>query len=88
MAFRQESPFELYGISKKPIWIRGRRTGDEDWTEMLYVTSISWKARSQRYHGYLDDQMFLGFGIEDADTGGIDILAGDLLAELSLCSSS
>ena len=31
--------------------------------------------------------MFLGFGIEDETTGGIDIVAGDLLADLNLCQT-
>ncbi|KAH8910362.1 hypothetical protein BR93DRAFT_874432 [Coniochaeta sp. PMI_546] len=86
MAFKQEAPFEVYGVSKKPIWIHGRGTRDDGVTEMMFVTSISWKGRTQRYHGYLDDTMFLGFGIEDKGTGGIDLLAGDVLAELGLCS--
>lgn len=85
MAFRQEAPFEVYGIGKKPLWIHGRGTRGDGVTEMMFVTSISWKSRTQRYHGYLDDAMFLGFGIEDAGTGGIDVLAGDVLAELGLC---
>ncbi|KAI0100459.1 hypothetical protein F4776DRAFT_658285 [Hypoxylon sp. NC0597] len=82
MVFRQTSPFQVYGISRKPLWIYGRDAR----SRMFYVTSVSWKARGQRYHGYLDDVLFLGFGIEDRDTAGIDVLASDLLAGLSLCS--
>ena len=106
MLFRQDAPFEIYGISKKPIWIHGRgfpgegkkppaRLYDEEhgiatdeWsqTQMLYITSVSWKAHSQRYHGYTDDVLFLGFGIEDSATGGIDVLAGDLIENLGMCN--
>lgn len=53
--------------------------------EMVYVTSMTWKAHGQRYHGYLDDIMFLGIGIEDARPGAIDIYASDLLQDLGLC---
>ncbi|KAJ9215685.1 hypothetical protein DTO166G4_2791 [Paecilomyces variotii] len=104
MLFRRTAPFDIYGISTRPIWIRGRggpgqgrrpqtMEGEEvqglqewDQTEMFYVTSISWKSRELRYHGYSDDVLFLAFGIEDEGTGGVDILAEDLLKDLGLCS--
>jgi len=54
-------------------------------TEMFYVTSISWKTHGQKYHGYLDDPLFLGFGIEDTRAGMIDILAEDLFQDLGFC---
>jgi hypothetical protein len=54
-------------------------------TEMFYVTSVSWKTHGQRYHGYLDDPLFLGFGIEDTRAGVIDILAEDLFQDLGYC---
>ncbi|KAL1860791.1 hypothetical protein Plec18167_008560 [Paecilomyces lecythidis] len=97
MLFRRAAPFDIYGISTKPIWIHGRGGPGQgkrpqmmeagwDQTEMFYVTSISWKSRELKYHGYSDDVLFLAFGIEDERTGGIDILAGDLLNDLGLCS--
>ncbi|KAI7571063.1 hypothetical protein KC343_g2184 [Hortaea werneckii] len=79
--FNQRAPFELHAISSKPFWIRGR----ENKSEMMYVTSMSWKSRDQMYHGYLDDMLFVGFGIEDQFTGGMDVLASDLLRELGMC---
>lgn len=108
MLFKQSPPFEIYGISTKPIWIHGRgRPGQwkkidplddpkeqpqqeprqELWnqTEMFYVTSISWKEHGQKYHGFSDDVMFLGFGIEDSRTAGVDVVAGDLLEDLGVC---
>lgn len=54
-------------------------------TEMFYMTSMSYKSHSQRYHGYIDDVLFLAFGIEDSRSGAIDIMAGDLLQDLALC---
>ncbi|KAK8062714.1 hypothetical protein PG997_014811 [Apiospora hydei] len=90
LLFWQRAPFEVYGISKKSIWIHGReqqRTPDEPHqSQMFYVVSMSWKARGQKYHGYLDDVLFLAFGIEDENTGGIDVLASELLRGLGLCS--
>lgn len=57
-------------------------------TEMIYVTSITWKDPGLKYHGYLDDVMFLGFGIEDKHAGAIDVLAGDVLKDMGLCKES
>jgi hypothetical protein len=85
LAFRREAPFQVYGVGRKPLWIRGRGARDDGVTEMMFVTSIGWKGREQRYHGYLDDVMFLGFGVEDIGTGGIDVLAEDVLVDLGLC---
>lgn len=101
MLFKHTAPFEVHAISTKPIWIAGRgRPGEwtmpdtsaidpavaDSQTQMLYVTSVSWKKHGMKYHGYIDDVMFLAFGVEDADTGGIDILAGDLLQDLGYCA--
>jgi hypothetical protein len=96
MLFHQSAPFAIHGISRKPIWISGRGMPGEwvhssgqdlDQTQMFYVTSLSWKMHGQKYHGYLDDVLFVLFGIEDADTGGIDVPAEALLAGLGLCSA-
>ena len=39
-----------------------------------------------KYHGFLDDVVFLAFGVEDERTAGIDVRAGDLVRGLGLCS--
>lgn len=100
MLFKRTSPFEIHAMSSRPIWIHGRAKAGEakrpagpefddlgGWnqSEMVYVTSISWKAHGQKYHGYADDVMFINFGIEDAKTAGIDVVAGDLLQDIALC---
>lgn len=99
MLFERKAPFKINAISTKPFWIHGRGNGLKDGKvvvvddkdapradDMFYVTSISWKAQGQKYHGYIDDVIFLAFGIEDAKSGGIDVLAGDLLQDLAYCS--
>ena len=58
----------------------------EGHTEMFYITSMSWKTHGQKYHGYIDDPLFLAFGIEDSRPAVIDVLAGDLLQDLGLCA--
>ena len=102
MIFRQTEPFEIHGISSSPFWIHGRgKPGQEriperlgiqaskprDQAEMFYITSLAWKTHGQRYHGYLDDVIFIAFGIEDSKTAGIDVKASDLLADLRPCSA-
>lgn len=54
-------------------------------TEMFYVTSMGWKTHGQKYHGHIDDVLFLGFGIEDTRAAGMDVLAEDLLEDLGWC---
>lgn len=91
--FRQRAPFEMFAVSSKPVWISGRGTvrgtGERaDTTEMFYVTSIAWKTKGLKYHGYVDDVLFLAFGIEDERAAGIDVQAGSLLANLGLCDDA
>ncbi|KAM5354083.1 hypothetical protein ACJ41O_000733 [Fusarium nematophilum] len=86
MLLRQHAPFEIHAMSRQPIWIHGReRHPEKETSDMFYVTSMSWRGRDQRYHGYIDDEMFLAFGIEDERAGGINVLAEDLLKNLGLC---
>lgn len=59
--------------------------GGHERSEMFYVTSLGWRGAKQRYHGYLDDVLFVGFGIEDKRTAAIDVTAADLLKGLGVC---
>lgn len=92
--FQQTAPFAIHSVSRKPIWVHGRKTaGDRQrneatprgQTEMLYVTSLSWRNQERRYSGYLDDILFLNFGIEDSSAGSIDVLVSDLLEQMEEC---
>ena len=86
VVFRQSSPFAVHGVSRKPLWISGREAHPETHrTDMFFVTSINWKNVDRKYHGYLDDELFLAFGIEDRATGGIDLTAETLLSQLASC---
>lgn len=103
MTFYQRSPFEIHAIAGKPIWIHGRTPAgpgnrpqylgpdesyNDEQSEMLYITSMSWQKQGQKYHGYIDDILFLAFGLEDRKTAGIDVVAGDLFKDLNLCSNA
>ncbi|KAK6387239.1 hypothetical protein LTS17_000506 [Exophiala oligosperma] len=99
MLFRRNSPFEVHAISQKPLWIWGKPlyTNESesvikgDWapeghTDLFYVTSMSWKNPDQRYQGFIDDPLFISFGIEDTRSGAIDVTAGDMLKDLGFCA--
>lgn len=100
MLFQRDAPFAIHAISQRPLWVSGRgpftnESGSIMWkdqelpkghTEMFYMTSMSWRSHVQKYHGHIDDDLFLAFGIEDAKAGVIDIKAGDLLQDLAYCA--
>ena len=96
-----KAPFGIYGLTRKPLWIRGRggpghgkiphfydAEARKSWdqSEMFYITSMNWRDEGLKYVGYLDDVLMLGFGIEDSRSAGMDVVAGDLLKDLGLCS--
>lgn len=100
MLFQRDAPFAIHAISQRPLWISGRapftnESGSILWkdqqppkghTEMFYMTSMSWKSHVQKYHGHIDDDLFLAFGIEDSKAGAVDLKAGDLLQDLAYCA--
>lgn len=85
VVFRQRAPFEVWAVSKWPIWISGRRLLPNGDTEGLRMTSINWREKGSGYHGFVDDVLFLAFGREEKEGGAMDVLAGDLLGHLALC---
>ncbi|KAF2150132.1 hypothetical protein K461DRAFT_230129 [Myriangium duriaei CBS 260.36] len=92
MLHQENAPFGLYGVSSKPIWVAGRKkeitlSNGQVQKEMVYVTSVNWKKAGNNYHGFLDDVLMVGFGVEDKSAGAIDVTAEDLIGKLSLCSN-
>jgi hypothetical protein len=95
MLFQQTAPFAVYGITTVPVWYHGRGKPHGNWTEgttkpkdqsqMIFTTSISWKTPGKMYHGFLDDEVLIGFGVEDQASAGMDVVMGDLLADLETC---
>ncbi|SMR59138.1 unnamed protein product [Zymoseptoria tritici ST99CH_1A5] len=95
MLFKQTAPFEVVGISSKSLWYNGRGRPEGEWqkdtwrphgqTEMLFTTSMSWQSHDLTYHGHLDDVLFLTFGVEDKRGGILDVVVGDLIADLAYC---
>lgn len=95
MLMKRTAPFAIHAIGQKPLWIAGRdpvksiaskeKEKKRDGHEMLYVTSMSWKFHGQKHHGYIDDPILIGFGIDDARSAIIDIKAEDLIVDLAFC---
>ena len=88
--FERTAPFAIQGISERPLWIHGRKflsSGDQPTgqTQRFYINSMNWKSHTARYHGYMDDVLFLGFGIDGSAPGAMDVVAGDLLQDLAFC---
>lgn len=78
--------FEMYVMFKKLIWIYGWGC-DEGWRriDMFYVMFMVWKEYGNKYYVYLDDVVFLVFGVEDKGVGGVDVCVGELLKGLGCC---
>lgn len=76
--FRRSAPFSLHAIAARPLWVHGR-------PDVYSITSMSWKGHSQKYHGYMDDQIFLGLTLGDSQSGAIDVHARDILQDLDMC---
>lgn len=55
-------------------------------TEMFFVTSVNWMTPGSGYHGFIDDDVLVGFGIEDTRSAVIDIKMEDLLQDLTWCT--
>lgn len=97
MLFEQKAPFAIHGMSKMPFWIHGRSdnitkaahdidlNAVRDQSEQFYITSINWKAVGKMYHGYLDDEVIVAFGIEDYQAAAIDVVVGDLIGDYFTC---
>ncbi|KAI1618746.1 hypothetical protein EDD36DRAFT_450115 [Exophiala viscosa] len=65
-----------------------KRELPESPAEFHFLTSMNWNLPGASYHGYIDDVIILGLGIEDERSGGIDVLAGDLLQDLAYCTGA
>lgn len=67
-----------YGEGNKYIW-----TGS-----MVYVHKKDIKYARDRSHGYLDDEIWLSFGIGDSRPGWLDIEARELIADHHVCQGA
>lgn len=87
-----QQPLWIHGresltVDSLSVQFEGKTESDipEGHTERFYMTSMSWKSHGQKYHGHIDDVLFLAFGIEDSRAGALDVLASDILQDLAFC---
>jgi hypothetical protein len=78
------SPFEYRSISKN-IYLPGTDDWGYTWAGGLVYYWNSTDLPSNRSHGYLDDEVFISFGIADKESGWIDVLADDLVKDHTFC---
>ncbi|GAA98031.1 uncharacterized protein L969DRAFT_617657 [Mixia osmundae IAM 14324] len=82
------SPFEYLSVSP-PLTYMGTNQADP-----IFTVSVVWDHPSSKggglglNHGFLDDRMIISFGVADYGSGYIDVVAGDVLAEHTMCKAS
>lgn len=80
-------PYNMLSVSKKLSYHGEVETGTYAWTgSMVYFTHH--RHFPPPNHGFLDDEIWLSFGIKDADGGWIDIRARELVAEHYMCEGA
>ncbi|KAF4974578.1 hypothetical protein FZEAL_8550 [Fusarium zealandicum] len=76
-------PYKMMSVGKK-LTYHGESDGRYAWTgSMVYFANQTQYPPSS--HGFLDDEVWLSFGIRDAAAGWIDVKARDLVADHYLC---
>ncbi|KAL4732048.1 hypothetical protein ACLX1H_001055 [Fusarium chlamydosporum] len=79
-------PYRMISVSKK-LTYHGESDGRYTWTgSMVYYTNQTQFPPSN--HGFLDDEVWLSFGIKDAAAGWMDVRARELVADHYLCQGA
>jgi hypothetical protein len=80
-------PYNMLSVSKKLTYHGETETGTYAWTgSMVYYTHH--RHFPPPNHGFLDDEIWLSFGIKDADGGWIDVRARELIDDHYLCEGA
>ncbi|KAF4457074.1 hypothetical protein FALBO_15270 [Fusarium albosuccineum] len=77
-------PYTMLSVSKK-LTYHGETNSKYIWTGSMVFHG---KQPEQRSHGYLDDEVWLSFGIGDSAPGWLDIQAKELVADHYLCQGA
>ncbi|KAF5237996.1 hypothetical protein FAUST_5802 [Fusarium austroamericanum] len=84
--YESAPPYRMISVSKK-LTYHGESDGRYVWTgSMVYYTNQTRFPPSN--HGFLDDEVWLSFGIKDAAAGWLDVRARDLVADHYLCQGA
>lgn len=81
------APYKMLSVSKKLTYHGETESGTYAWTgSMVYYTHH--RHFPPPNHGFLDDEIWLSFGIKDADGGWIDVQARDLIEDQYFCDAA
>ena len=84
VTYSSVAPYQMLSVSKILSYHGESETGTYAWTgSMVYYTHH--RHFPPPNHGYLDDEIWLSFGLKDADGGWIDIRAEELVRDHYLC---
>lgn len=84
-AYSPVPPFNLLSVSKK-LSYHGEEEGRWTWTgSMTYFHHHRPDRFPSKSHGFLDDEIWLSFGIQDQWGGWIDVEARELVTDHYLC---
>ncbi|KAJ3520936.1 hypothetical protein NM208_g13513 [Fusarium decemcellulare] len=81
------SPYKMMSVSKKLIY-HGEADGRYIWTGSMVYFKNHTGILYNRSHGFLDDEVWLSFGINDEATGWLDVEARDLIKDHYLCQGA
>lgn len=79
------APFEFRSISKRVMW-KGIQERQYNWNCGLIYHWNSTTVPENRSHGFLDDEMWVTYGVTDHLAGWIDVLPDDLLKDHTMCN--
>ncbi|KAF4495038.1 hypothetical protein FAGAP_8864 [Fusarium agapanthi] len=84
--YESAAPYRMISVGKK-LTYHGESDLSYSWTgSMSYYTNQTEFPPSN--HGYLDDEVWLGFGVKDAAAGWLDVRAKDLIADHYMCQGA
>ena len=78
------SPYEFHSISK-PVVFAGTADWNFTWAGGMVYYWNQTGIPANRSHGFLDDEVWLSFGVADRESGWIDVKAGDLMNDHISC---
>ena len=80
-------PYRMMSASRM-LTYHGEVHGDYTWTGSMTYHVDSDQLPRDRSHGFLDDEIWLGFGIKDRNAGWLDVRASDLVQEHFMCKEA
>ncbi|EMT73007.1 hypothetical protein FOC4_g10001852 [Fusarium odoratissimum] len=84
--YESSPPYSMLSVSKKLTY-----HGETD-SRYIWTGSMSYYTNHTEFpppnHGFLDDEIWLGFGVNDAAAGWLDIRASELVADHYLCQGA